>query len=83
MDSQKIDFVRKCGEILNIAKPHLISCELNLGKDIHLSDGQPPVHPDDEYVVVTCDNGHSYNILVEANSLCATASAIFSQMSHK
>jgi len=83
MDNKKIEFVRKCGEVLRIAKPHLTSCELKLGKDIRLGVGQPPVHPEDEYVVVTCDNGYSYNILVEANSLGAIASAIFSQMSHK
>jgi hypothetical protein len=86
MDKQKIEFVKKCGEILKIAKPHLVRCELKLGKDIEdvqAKRGHPALHPEEEYVVVTCENGCTYNICVAANSLCAIASAIFSQMSHK
>lgn len=86
MDSQRIEFVKKCGELLHMAQPHLISCELKLGKDI--SDArkkfvQPTISPEEEYVVVTCSNGYNYNLCVEANSLCGIAAEIFSKMLHK
>jgi len=83
MDSKRIDFVQKCGELLRIAKPNLISCELKLGKDIPHKAYEPCYAPDDEYVVVTCENGHTYKVCVEANSLNAIAVAIFTSMAHK
>jgi hypothetical protein len=83
MDSKRIDFVQKCGELLRIAKPHLLNCKLKLGKDITKSPHEPGFMPNEEYVVVTCDNGYTYKILVEANSLSAIAKAIFSDMAHK
>lgn len=86
MNNEKIEFVKKCSEVLSMAKPHLVSCELKLGKDINDAPARKfhsPLHPEELFVVVTCDNGYKYNICVEANSLCAIASAIFSQMSHK
>jgi hypothetical protein len=78
--------VQKCGELLKIAKPHLIATKLVLGKDIHVSEIKKPYEryvPDDEYVVVTCENGYSYKLPVEGNSLCAIASEIFNKMTHK
>ena len=84
MDSKRIDFVQKCGEVLHIAKPNLIRCELKLGKDItKKAHDETNYAPDDEYVVVTCENGFTYKICVEANSLNAIASAIFTSMAHK
>ena len=86
MNNERIDFVRRCGELLNTAKPHLLSCELKLGKDIenkHTKLGSPSIVSEDEYVVVTCDNSYTYNLCVESNSLCAIASEIFSKMAHK
>ena len=83
MDSKRIDFVKKCGELLYIAKPNLLNCELKLGKDIPVKPYERDYGPDDEYVVVTCDNGYTYQICVEANSLIAIATAIFTSMVHK
>ena len=86
MDIKRIEFVRECGQLLHKAKRNLVSCELKLGKDIrdiHAERGNPSLAPEEEYVVVTCENNYSYNICVEGNSLCAIAAAIFSQMSHK
>ena len=86
MNYQRIEFVKKCGELLNIAKPNLVSCELKLGKDIidiPAKFGHPTIAPDEEYVVVTCENGYTYNLCVEMNSLCAIASEVFSKMLHK
>ena len=34
MEKERMEFVVECGELLNKAKPHLVSCELKLGKDI-------------------------------------------------
>ena len=79
----KIEFVRKCGELLCIAKPHLLKCELKLGKEITDHVFRRGIHPLDEYVVVTCKNGHTYNIPIEANSLSAIAYDIFKEMMHK
>ena len=83
MDSKRVEFVRKCGELLRIAKPHLVSCELKLGKDVLKKPHEPEHAPDEEYVVVTCGNGYTYKICVEANSLTAIAAIIFTSMSHK
>jgi hypothetical protein len=82
MNKERMEFVTKCGELLRMAKPHLVSCELKLGKDIPPSLNLTLV-PEDEYVVVTCDNGYSYKICVDGNSLSAIASDIFSKMAHK
>ena len=83
MNPNKVNFVQRCGELLRIAKPHLVSCELMLGKDIPLKPCAHGYASEEEYVVVTCDNGYSYKICVEANSLAAIAGAIFSSMAHK
>jgi hypothetical protein len=75
------EFVKKCGELLRIAKPNLISCEYFLGKDIvsrHTS-----YFDNDEYVIITCENGHQYILPISGNSLIATASTIFDSMAHK
>ena len=82
MNEQKKAFVQRCGELLKEAKPHLISCELKLGKDIP-SNPIEAYAPDCEYVVVTCENGSTYKLPVEGNSLCETAHTIFSKMLHK
>ena len=86
MCEERINFVKRCGELLHTAKPNLISCELKLGKDIenkHEKLGYPSIVPKDEYVVVTCANGYTYNLCVEGNSLCAIALEIFSKMTRK
>jgi hypothetical protein len=79
-------FVERCGELLRIAKPHLISCELVYGKDIFVNEIKKQYEryvPNDEYVVVTCENGYSYKLPVEGNSLIAIANEIFGSMAHK
>ncbi len=77
-----IEFVSKCGELLNAAKPHLLSCEYRLGKDMPPNKFKQYMD-EDEYVLVTCENGYTYDILITGNSLCATANAIFEQMGGK
>ena len=64
------EFVEKLGELLTMAKPHLVKCEL--------------IEDDcDKYVVVTCETGYQYKIDVTANSAAATAAAVFHQMTFK
>ena len=78
MNEQKRTFVQRCGELLKEAKPHLISCELKLGKDIPSNPTEVfAPNYDYEYVVVTCENGYTYKLPVEGNSLCETAHMIF------
>ena len=82
----KFEFVQKCGELLTIAKPHLKSCELKKGRDITVSDIKKQYEryiPDDDYVVVSCENGARYILPVEGNSLNAIAAEIFNSMTHK
>ena len=83
MNEQRAEFVQRCGELLRTAKPHLVSCELILGKDVGESQLLNSYAPDDEYVVVTCENGGTYKLPVEGNSLCGMANAIFSKMLFK
>lgn len=78
----KKDFIKKCGELLSEAKPHLIKCEYKLGKEMPLNQFEKYLD-EDEYVLITCENGHTYSLLISGNSLCATATTIFSEMSHK
>ena len=78
----RAEFVRKCGELLNIAKPNFVSCEIMYGIDI---PKRPVVtfHPDDQYVVVTCESGFTYEINIEACSLAEIAAEIFLKMLYK
>jgi len=80
MDKQ--DFADKCGELLTMAKPHLVKCEYRLGKDI-LPTQFRQVPDDGEYVVVTCENGYQYYISVTADSLSAIMIDIFTAMMNK
>jgi len=79
----RVVFVRKCGELLSMAKPNLLKCELKLGKNIKRKSHEPGFAPDDEYVIVTCENGYDYKINVTGNSLGSIAEAIFNEMAHK
>jgi len=83
----KSEFVKKCGEVLNLAKPHLISCEYCLGKDIELTEVERlsgyRYTDEDEYVFIMCENGYHYNLLVTGNSLIAIAAEIFNSMVNK
>ena len=83
MNEQRRAFVQKCGQLLKEAKPNLISSELVLGKEISESPMWKLYVPDDEYVVVSCDNGATYKLPVEGNSLCEIAHTIFSKMLYK
>jgi len=83
MDSERVLFVQKCGELLHAAKPSLICCELKLGKNIPYKANNSSFMPDGEYVVVTCINKHIYTIYVDGNSLATIAAAIFTKMLHK
>lgn len=82
----KKEFVQKCGELLAIAKPNLVSCELMKGKEIHVPESMRAYEhyvSEEDYVVVVCENGYSYKIPVHSCSLGAIAAAIFSQMLYK
>jgi hypothetical protein len=84
---EKGEFVEKCGEVLALAKPHLVSCEYALGEALNLDKIKKlngcQYLADDEFVVVTCQNGCQYYLMVTSNSLNAIALEIFSKMAHK
>jgi len=84
--TERASFVLKCGQLLKIAKPHLVSCELKKGEEIPVNENkkhQERYMPDYEYIVITCRNGLRYVLSVEGNSLNAIAEAIFRSMAHK
>ena len=88
MDKTRAKYVQECGNLLRMALPHLVSCEMRLGKDLgnatwHPTKGNITPMPDDEYVVVTTEKGHTYTLLIDGNSLIAIANEIFSSMAHK
>jgi hypothetical protein len=68
-------FVIELGKLLNIAKPHLVSCEYKLGEELH--------QPDGEFVIVTCKNGYKYEVNVTACTLTAIAEEVFRAMMSK
>ena len=87
---EKKEFVSKLSELLRMAKPHLVKCEYFLGKDVPPTPSELKYpefnakrHPEDEYVVVTCENGYRYEVNVSCNSLVAIAEAVFKQMACK
>ena len=83
MDNNNVkDFVKQCGELLKVAKPHLVSCEYRLGSEMPPSKIKKYLD-EDEYVLITCENGCTYDILISGNSLISIASAIFREMTHK
>ena len=71
---QKKDFVAELGKVLNMAKPHLVSCEYKLGEELD------PDQPGGEYVIVTCSNGYQYKLNVSCNSLAAIGEEVFTAM---
>lgn len=91
--TQKKEFVAKLSEVLNLAKPHL-TCEYKLGEELPVTkrwanvkneDGsisyqQVDYQPQGEFVIVTCENGHEYEVNVSANSMAAIAEAVFVAM---
>jgi len=83
----RAEFVKKCGELLAIAKPHLVRCDYVLGKDLELTAAEKSlgyIYPDDdELVIVTCANGYRYILFVTGNSLNAIAAEIFNAMAYK
>ena len=83
----RAEFVKKCGELLAIAKPHLVKCEYVLGKNFTPTAAEKFLghkYPDeDELVVVTCANGYRYFLFVTGNSLNAIAAEIFNAMAYK
>ena len=84
-DEEIIDkkkFVKKCGEILRIAKPHLVGYDYKLGKDLPSGKFEQYLD-DDEFVVVKCENGYSYKLDVTSNSMISIAAEIFNRMVHK
>ena len=78
----KKEFVEKCGELLSVAKPHLIKTELKLGKEIEANQYEKYL-PEEEYAVITCQNGYTYKLPIAATSLCGIAATIFGKMAHK
>ena len=84
--TERTKFVLKCGKLLKAAKPHLVSCELKKGEEISVNENNRQYEcyiPNDEYVVITCENGFHYVLPVEGNSLGAIAEEIFRSMAHK
>lgn len=90
---QKKEFVEKLGEVLRMAKPHLVSCEYKLGEELPLEkkwqefiengevvSKQVEYQPSGEFVIVTCANGHTYRCDVTANSLAAIGEEVFRKM---
>ena len=90
---KKKNFVAELGKVLNIAKPHLVSCEFKLGEELPIrqvwaeketADGTVYTvvdhQPEGEFVVVTCDNGYKYEIDVSADSLAAIGEEVFRKM---
>lgn len=78
--SNKIEFVDELEKLLRMAKPNLIKCEYLLGQQIPENIGQ---YSEDEYVVITCENGCKYYVNVTCNSLIAIANEVFAKMTHK
>ena len=89
-------FVAELGKLLNMAKPHLVSCEYKLGEELpvrnryqeRLINGEysiveVPYKPDGEFVIVTCKNGYKYEVNVTACSLTAIAEEVFRAMVSK
>lgn len=81
--SRKKDFIKKAGELLAIAKPNLIKTEYQIGKEIENTVEWDRIISDEEYAVVTCENGYRYFVNITANSFCAIAEAIFHDMVYK
>jgi hypothetical protein len=91
---QKKEFVEKLGEVLRLAKPHLVSCEYKLGDELPVEDRyitrqtedgsteytRVDYQPSGEFVIVTCANGYSYRVDVTANSLAAIGEEVFRAM---
>ena len=93
---QNKQFVTELGKLLNMAKPHLVSCEYKLGEELpvrnryqeQLIKGEfvmTPIsyQPEGEFVIVTCKNGYKYEVDVTANSLAAIAEEVFRAMVSK
>lgn len=80
----RAEFIRECGRLLTIAKPHLVQTEYEMGHEIlNRKNGKVRVFPDAEYAVVTCANGCEYYIDITADSLAAIVIDIFTKMTHK
>lgn len=93
---KKKEFVAQMGELLRMAKPHLVKCEFKLGEELPMekryieeetSEGKAyhmvDWQPNGEYVVITAENGYQYKINVTADSLAAVAEEVFREMSCK
>lgn len=78
----KRDFVTTCGELLRIAKPNLINREYKFGREITPTQFKKFIS-DDEYAVVTCENGCKYYVNITADTLMAIVLDIFRAMEHK
>ena len=90
---QKKNFVAELSKVLNMAKPHLVSCEFKLGEELppqkkwvefvengEVVSKQITEQPDGEFVIVTCSNGYKYQLNVTANSLAAIGEEVFTKM---
>ena len=89
-------FVVELGKLLNMAKPHLVSCEYKLGEEFPVRNRYQeqlvkgefvitpiPYQPEGEFVIVTCKNGYKYEVNVTACSLAAIAEEVFRAMVSK
>ena len=86
-------FVTELSKLLNMAKPHLVSCEFKLGEELPIRNRyqeqlikgefvmtETPYQPEGEFVIVTCKNGYKYEVDVTACSLIAIAEEVFRAM---
>lgn len=66
-------------DMLKAAKPNLIKAELVRGLDIKPSPYEFII-PEDDYVVITCENGHQYKVNVTADSKAAIVYDVMGEM---
>lgn len=91
--TQKKNFVAELSKVLNMAKPHLVSCEFKLGEELpqekrwvesvengEVISKQIEERPTGEYVIVTCNNGYQCKLNVSGNSLAAIGEEVFTKM---
>lgn len=82
----KTELMNQMSILLKMVKPNLVKCEIVKGKDIHVSDlmkDYERYNPDDDIVVVTCENGYTYKINVTCNSDISIVTEVFNKMVYK
>ena len=78
----KEEIVADCERLLRKTKPHLVKCELKYGRDLPEKPFER-YHPEEQCIEITCENGYTYVLPIEANSHHAIVVEIFKSMAHK